>query len=136
MKLVLPDRAKNNQLLTNLALFPPMACTTDLSTCPFCNGSYSQLGKHLPHCKERDGRDYTHLLSAKTLQKRSQSKKKTKCPKCHRLFKRLDIHFRVSATCKEINSIPSPTSPVMHSSLQEPSQDQLMTTPSFLHLQT
>ena len=76
-----------------------MVSTTGHSTYPFCNGSYLKLRKHLPHCKERDGRDYTHLLSAKTLGNRSQSKK-TECPKCHNFFKRLDTHFRVSATCK------------------------------------
>ena len=101
-----------------------MVSTTGHSTCPFCNGSYLQLGKHLPHCKERDGRDYTHLLSAKTLQKRSQSKKKTECPKCHNFFKRLDTHFRVSATCKEITSLPDPNNPVMSSGLELPSQGQ------------
>ena len=94
------------------------------TSCPFCNCSYLQLGKHLPHCKERNGRDYSHLLSAKTLQKKSQLKKKTECPKCHRSFKRLDTHFRVSATCKMINPIPSPNNPDMHSSPTQPFQGQ------------
>ena len=111
-----------------------MASTTHLSTCPFCNGSYLQLGKHLPHCKQRDGRDYTHLLSAKTLQKRSLSKK-SECPKCHRLFKRLDTHLRVSATCKEINSIPPPNNSYMHNGLQQLSQNQFASEDAmFLHL--
>ena len=101
-----------------------MASTADLSTCPFCNASYLQLGKHLPHCKKRNGRDYSHLLSVKTLQKRFQSKKKTECPKCHRLFKRLDTHFRVSATCKEINSNKSIVSSGLELSLQGQVRDE------------
>ena len=98
-----------------------MASTTVFTTCPFCNFSYLQLGKHLPHCKKRDGKDYTHLLSIKTLQKRAQSSKKTECPKC---LKRLDTHFRVSATCKEINSIPFPNNLDMHSGLEQSCTNQ------------
>ena len=103
-----------------------MASTSDHSTCPFCNGSYLKLGTHLPHCRERDGRDYTHLLSAKTLRKRFQSKKKSECPKCHRLFKRLDTHFRVSATCREINPHLIPTNPDLPSGLEQAPQGQSM----------
>ena len=45
----------------------------------------------------------------RTLQIRSQSKKKAECPRCKRLFKRLDAHLRVSATCKDVNPTPPPT---------------------------
>ena len=39
--------------------------------------------------------------------------------KCHHLFKRLDTHYRVSATCKKINTIHSPNTPNMPSSLEQ-----------------
>ena len=69
------------------------------STCPFCELHFRKLGNHLPHCKHRDGREYGHLLSQKTLAKRSKSRKQP-CPRCNRLFLRLDTHLRCSRSCK------------------------------------
>ena len=84
-----------------------MAATSpELSTCPFCDSSFKRLGCHLPLCKHRDGRDYEHLLSAKTLAKRSKSKKKA-CPVCNKLFSRLDTHLRLSRSCRVISRLPT-----------------------------
>ena len=80
----------------------------DLIPCPFCNAMFKKVGNHLPHCRLRDGRDYSHLLAPKTSKKRSQSMKKAKCLKCNQLFLRLDTHLRNSAMCKDISPLPSP----------------------------
>ena len=79
----------------------------DLTPCPFCNTTFKRVGNHLPHCKKRDGRNYSQFLAPKTLKKKLQSVKKTKCLKCNRLFVRLDTHLRKSAMCKDIPSLPS-----------------------------
>ena len=74
-----------------------------IPTCPFCSKSgFKRLGHHLPHCPERNGRDYTEFLSKKTLynKNRANSCKTNFCPKCHKRFYRLDTHLRTSATCK------------------------------------
>ena len=78
-------------------------------TCPFCyQEGFKKLGNHLYQCKERMGRDYSGYLSAKTLTKRAAVSHKF-CPKCHKQFKRLDTHLRLSATCKDLSSVsPSP----------------------------
>ena len=75
------------------------------STCPFCcKGDFQRLGNHLPQCSERNGRDYSHLLSKKTIHKktRPRSAKANFCPRCHKRFSRLDTHLRTSATCRYI----------------------------------
>ena len=37
-------------------------------SCPFCGKSgYKRHGNHLPRCPERNGNDYTFMLSQKTL---------------------------------------------------------------------
>ena len=69
------------------------------STCPFCELSLKRLGNHLPHRKHRDGRDYQHLLSQKTLSKKNKSRKQP-CPTCKKLFLRLDTHLRLSRSCQ------------------------------------
>ena len=69
------------------------------STCPFCELSFKRLGNHLPHCKHRDGRDYHHLLSQKTLSKKNKSRKQP-CPICKKPFLRLDTHLRLSRSCQ------------------------------------
>ena len=58
------------------------------------------LESHLP---ERNGRDYIVYLSLKTRTKKAGSKKQ-QCPHCGRKLKRLDIHLRLSATCKHLAS--------------------------------
>ena len=70
------------------------------TTCPFCEKSFRKLGLHLAHCKQRDGRDYQHLLSQKTLAKKRKSKKQL-CPSCGKLFLRLDTHLRLSRSCQQ-----------------------------------
>ena len=42
--------------------------------CPFCSQYFQGLGKHLQHCKDRQGRDYSQYLSQKTLQKKTKRK--------------------------------------------------------------
>ena len=38
-----------------------------MRSCPFCGKSgYKRLGNHLPRCPERNGCDYTFMLSEKT----------------------------------------------------------------------
>ena len=77
------------------------------SPCPFCNTVFRRVGNHLPHCKQRDGKDYSQYLAPKTLKNKSQSRKKAKCPKCDKYFVRLDTHLRNSALCRAIPSPPS-----------------------------
>ena len=94
----------------HFALSPSMANSTSttgkLTSYPFCNVSYKGLGTHLKHCGKRDGRDYNQYLAPKTL-KKSQRRKKTKCPKCSKSFWRLDTHLRRSAVCRSIPPAPS-----------------------------
>ena len=75
-------------------------------SCPFCGKSgYKRLGNHLLHCPERNGRDYTFMLSAKTLNnKKSNSCKFKCCSKCHKKFARLDTHLKNSSCCRDIPS--------------------------------
>ena len=73
---------------------PPKNC------CPFCNGTFLRVGNHLPHCPQRNGRDYAMYLSQKTLMNRAGSSKKKQCPNCGKLFIRLDTHLKNSAICK------------------------------------
>ena len=71
--------------------------------CPFCETRFLSLGKHLRHCKKRDGRPYERYLSLATTRRPSKQKATTKpeqeCPKCLKSFQRLDLHLRRSATC-------------------------------------
>ena len=76
-------------LSNKMAATPP-----ELSTCPFCGSSFKRLGSHLSLCKKREGRAYQHFLSAKTLAKKTKSKKKA-CPVCNKQFSRLDTHLRL-----------------------------------------
>ena len=87
--------------------------------CPFCGrAGLKSLGRHLPRCPERDGRDYSIYLAAKTISKKTAASHKF-CPKCHKRFRRLDTHLRVSATCKEI----PPRSPPLAVEQSNHSQD-------------
>ena len=47
-------------------------------------------------------------LSAKTLNKRVAATPKF-CPKCHKRFLRLDTHLRNSASCKDLLTVPLPS---------------------------
>ena len=40
--------------------------------CPFCEASFRSLGKHLKHCKKRDGRPYDMFLSCNTTKRLSK----------------------------------------------------------------
>ena len=76
--------------------------TTSSRPCPFCGRDFASLGNHLRHCPDRHGREYEHLLSHKTLSKKSTKKQKETCTKCGGRFNRLDTHLRTSASCKDI----------------------------------
>ena len=76
--------------------------TTSSRPCPFCGRDFASLGNHLRHCPDRHGREYDHLLSHKTLSKKSTKKQKETCIKCGGRFNRLDTHLRTSASCKDI----------------------------------
>ena len=73
------------------------------TTCPFCEHPFKKLGNHLAHCKQRDGREYQHLLSTKTAAKKIKSKKQP-CSTCQKLFLRLDTHLRLSRSCQKHES--------------------------------
>ena len=88
----------------------PQALPNGSRACPFCLQVFARLGNHLKGCPQRQGRDYTHLLSQKTLSKNTSKAKKMPCPKCGIKFERLDTHLRNSATCKNAPTQPS-TSP-------------------------
>lgn len=64
--------------------------------CPFCGLRFVRVGNHL---LQRHGRDYTNLLAKKT-----PGNSHRVCPKCSRLFQRLDTHLWVSASYREIAS--------------------------------
>ena len=92
------------------------------------------LGNHLSRCKERQGRDYSIYLSAKTLAKRAgRVTSNTVCPHCHKQFRRLDTHLQRNATCKRIavssqstmqGSVSSAISTSLATTEQEPEQEQ------------
>ena len=87
-----------------------MSQSTLSKSCPFCNNAFKKLGNHLAHCPDRNGRDYNHLLSQKTLDNRSGKKPKKTCPKCGRKFSRLDTHLMNSAICKDTQTTsPAPS---------------------------
>ena len=74
--------------------------------CCFCHKSYTSLGNHYKGCPKRNGADYQHLLSFRTLANKSKGKaKKEHCPKCGKSFIRLETHLRRNASCK--NVVPS-----------------------------
>ena len=81
-------------------------------SCCFCKGNFKRLGNHYKNCPSRDGRDYQHLLSQKTIDKKSKAKK-VPCPKCGKFFLRLETHLRNSATCKSVE-VPQQSSTTTH----------------------
>ena len=106
-----------------------MSQSTLSKYCPFCNKAFKKLGNHLAHCPDRNGRDYNHLLSQKTLDIKSGKKPKEICPKCGRKFSRLDTHLKNSAICKDTqtdspapSTDPDPTPAVIPPSPSHPSQ--------------
>ena len=112
-----------------MATLPVQKSSVLLTACPFCEKSFKRHGNHLAYCKERQGRDYSAYLSKKTLDKRSTSSKRS-CPKCHRMFLRLDTHLKNGATCRNITqplesglmaSVPDPPTSHLPSSQHAPS---------------
>ena len=100
-----------------------MDLSAQSKSCPFCQKDFKKLGNHLKYCKEQNGRDYEHLLSEKTLLKKSATSrmKKETCPNCGRKFECLSTHLRSSATCKITQtSIPTSSATTVHST--SPSQ--------------
>ncbi len=98
-------------------------------SCPFCNNAFLKLGNHLAHCPDRNGRDYNHLLSQKTLDNKSGKKPKETCRKCGRKFSHLDTHLKNSAICRDTqtdspapSTEPDPTPAAIPQSLSHPSQ--------------
>ena len=75
-------------------------------SCPFCGKSgYKRHGNHLPRCPERNGHDYTFMLSEKTLNNKEGNSCKFKfSPECHKKFARLDTHLKNSSCCRDIPS--------------------------------
>ena len=107
--------------------------------CPFCEASFRSVGKHLKHCKKRDGRPYDMFLSCSTTKRPSKPKASTQieqqCPKCSKTFQRLDLHLRRSATCSPTAQTgkmnPAQQSQQQqHSGLAEDTQSQSHITPS------
>ena len=41
------------------------AMSSSISTCPLCGLNYKRLALHLPHCKERNDRDYSEFLPSR-----------------------------------------------------------------------
>lgn len=88
-----------------------MATTTAIpaipatNNCPFCNKPFQKVGNHLPHCKERGGRDYSMFLSKKTLDNKRGTRSRKPCPQCNRLFVRLDTHLRNNSSCRKYPDI-------------------------------
>ena len=79
----------------------------DQSQCCFCQKSFQKVGNHYKNCPERKGKCYQHLLSKKTvLKKNGKAKKKAPCPKCGKMFLRLETHLRTSALCKTVTLPP------------------------------
>ena len=84
-------------LLTFISL--EMSSTHPVTPCPFCNQLFKKLGIHLPHCKERRGKDFPMYLSRKTIQKKAGPASSKSCPTCRKQFKRLDTHLWRSVQC-------------------------------------
>ena len=85
---------------------PSMPATSSLprnatTPCPFCGLSFKRLGSHLSRCKQRGSRDYSVYLSRQPA--RDPRPKRAKCPRCLHLFRCLDTHLRVSASCRDVS---------------------------------
>ena len=81
--------------------------STTSNPCPFFEKGFVRLGNHLKHCPQRQGRDYEQFLSQKTLLKKQKRQKKESCPKCGKLFERLDTHLRNRAICRICPQLPA-----------------------------
>jgi len=94
---VLVKGIPQTSLLTFICL--EMSSTHPVTPCPFCNQLFKKLGIHLPHCKERRGKDFSMYLSRKTIQKKAGPASSKPCPTHGKQFKRLDTHLWRSAQC-------------------------------------
>ena len=99
--------------------------------CCFCRKSFKSLGNHYKGCPERNGADYQHLLSQRTLDNKSKGKaKKLPCPKCGKRFIRLEAHLRNNAACKNVTlladhstlppQLPAPPPPEVSTTAHRP----------------
>ena len=95
----------------SLKITPQIMDQAVIQECCFCHKAFERIGNHYKYCPKRDGKDFQHLLSQKTLAKKEKGKK-VACPKCGKLFLRLETHLRTSATCRNVSSLPEqiPTS--------------------------
>ena len=85
-----------------------------MRACVFCNKLFNAVGKHYSHCKSRDGRPYVHLLAYKRGKHTHKADQPffRACPTCGKQFKRLDVHFRHKASCRDpLNANKSQTPP-------------------------
>ena len=55
-----------------------------------------------PKCKERGDRDNSVFLTRPSNSGKEPRAKRTKCPKCQRIFTRLETHLRMSAVCRDL----------------------------------
>ena len=77
-----------------------------LPACPFSHkSSFKRLGSHLPHCPERNGRDYSSFVS---ITKRREQICKQFCLRCHKNF---NPHLKRCATCRASEIGPRPCEP-------------------------
>lgn len=128
--------ARNRQLVTSE--IPVMAKSLHSgSTCPFCNSIFKKLGNHLPHCHQRNSRDYSSYLSKITINKKLKLCKKKLCPHCGKLFSRLDTHLRNSVHCKsfclstiELTTTHEHTGNVSEHVVEDSIQPSLCTSPA------
>ena len=99
--------------------------------CCFCRKSFKSLGNHYKGCPERNGADYQHLLSQRTLDNKSKGKaKKLPCRKCGKRFIRLEAHLRNNAACKNVTlladhstlppQLPAPPPPEVSTTAHRP----------------
>lgn len=90
-----------------------LSTSTKSTMCPFCDQPFTRLAAHLPRCKQREGRDYTSYLAS--CPKGPPVNSRGRCSGCNRVFKRLDTHYRTSATCKQRSMlVPDPPSIASH----------------------
>ena len=76
----------------------------DQRICPFCNKPFRCLGKHLGRCPERQDQPYHQYLSQKSGKlslTQHQPNPLKKCPHCGVSLKRLDVHLRWNAACRD-----------------------------------
>lgn len=96
----------------------------------YCHKTFISIENHYKGCAERNGADYQHLLSKRTLDNTSNGKaRKFPCPKCGKRFIHLEAHLRNNVTSTTIplpieeytRSAVIPTPPISETSSNAPS---------------